>query len=89
MGKIRVLVENGVDSSVGDYDQRTVSQQSWFLFYFIGFISKIHFQAAHLAASNGKISVLDFLLSQVNSEYILREKMERICNFLSRPLSVI
>jgi hypothetical protein len=41
--KIKVFVENGVDCSIGDYDQRT---------------------AAHLAASNGKISVLDFLLSQ-------------------------
>jgi len=43
---IKILVENGVDSSVGGPNQRT---------------------AAHLAASNGMISVLDYLYKNVSN----------------------
>ncbi len=79
LDSIKILVENGVDYMVGNDDMRTVipAGVSPILLYpsrpsSINFYLSICFvQAAHLAASNGMISILDFLLAQasVNASY--------------------
>jgi hypothetical protein len=64
LDSIKILVENGVDFMVGNEDMRTV----WLLLG--GFAIRMQLliaeiqKAAHLAASNGNISILDYLLLQ-------------------------
>lgn len=70
LDSIKILVENGVDFMVGNDDMRTVSlflhpQVHLRLIGSITFGFVFIEQAAHLAASNGMISVLDYLFAQV------------------------
>ena len=67
LDSIKTLVSNGVDCSIGNADLRTVAT---FLFSVsIKALQSLNCytypQAAHIAAAEGMISVLDFLMKQV------------------------
>jgi hypothetical protein len=72
LDSIKILVENGVDFMVGNDDLRTVFVFGYITSFATSFATSFSqswpfcfVQAAHLAASNGMISVLDFLIVQV------------------------